>query len=170
MKLIASITLFFLIISSANAEEIKPRNGLPKTLWKSAHENNCDDLTNFYEIIETQSPPYAFEIIPSNYSSAIYICDIKKNKMIIWQRDDEWVKPKYFSCSTTLEPNRSGYAGGLSVTEKIVNMSKYYELASEGWVKGPDIEANAILIESTSDGLSSVFVCHNKKWYFNNYD
>jgi hypothetical protein len=161
------VLLYVLLVCSVSAGETKERNGLPRSLWASAWENSCDDLTNFYKKTRTNHSPFTFGVVPNSRESAAYVCN--SETIIIWQQENEWIKPAPFSCSNKVQLKRVT-AGGLSIENKKGNVSDYYSLDSAGWIKGPDVIADLTVIKSHYDGLSSHLVCYKNKWYFNNYD
>lgn len=171
MKNLIYLFISCAIWTTAHATEEGSVEGLPQALWESANKNDCKSLQGFYSKTETYNPPYVFNLLKDQIFSAAYICDYENKKIVIWQKDDQWVKAKPFTCPKVITTDRFDM-GGMSVEHKQVNFSQLYDLNQKRkvWVKGPDVIEVTFLIRINYDGLNSVLACHNGKWYFNNYD
>jgi hypothetical protein len=173
------ILIFILIASSVGTVNAQlPRSGLPSALWSPADAHDCDDLTDFFEYVDTLDPPYVFGIIDGSYS-AVFLCrwrDDDLQKLVFWRVPGAAPPPPQLSCPSTIV-QRNVIGGGLSLEHRRVNLSQLYYLDANQeepfepqWTPGPNTEIETTVIHASRGGVGTRFVCHQGRWLYANLD
>jgi hypothetical protein len=164
------------LLTDASAQA--PRVGLPAVLWAPADANDCDDLSDFFEKVDTTDPPFVFGIVDGSYS-AVFLCRWREDdlhKLVLWRVPGALPPPPESACPTTIV-QRNVIGGGLSLARGRVNLSRlsYLDENQEEpfnprWVPGPDIEIETTMVYANRGGVGTQFVCHEGRWLYRNLD
>ena len=163
---------------SGNLNAQAPRSGLPSTLWAPAETHECDDLTDFFEKVDTNDPPFVFGVIDGSYS-AVFLCrwrDDDLHKLVFWRIPGGARLQRRPLCPSTIV-QRNVIGGGLSLVSGRVNLSglSYLDENQEEpfdpkWIPGPDIEIETTMVLANRSGVGTRFVCYQGRWLYANLD
>jgi hypothetical protein len=177
----AAIRLMMVILlaslcGTVNAQA--PRSGLPSELWVPAEANGCDDLTDFFEKVNTRDPPFVYGIIDGSYS-AIFWCrwrDDDLYELVFWRVPGGARLQRRPLCPSMIV-QRNVVGGGLSLERRSINLSNLSYLDENQdepfdpqWTPGPNLEVETTGIVASRGGVGTLFVCHRGRWLYTNLD
>jgi len=169
MKLHASTYLLVLSVLFCSpvsfANEV---NLLPESLRKIAKENQCSQISDFYDRPGPIDPTYVWGYpTPDQDSGAVFWCK-KASKddnylLVIWDR--EKIGP---TCPSTIE--WLNYPGGLSIIyDKRIPLSKFRYWGNPKKTGPPNVYTSGPIIHNEYDGVGSEYYCHEGQWLFRQF-
>ena len=163
--LVACILLVFSTSCIADDNKI-----MPESLINIAQQNNCEQISDFYENTPGPIDPPFVWINHHNVETnlfAVFWCRAFENKslykLIVWENESE--SKRNIACNPIIEwKNRPG---GLMVFEKQDIKLSDFRYLEKPKTQGPSsVKTEGYLIQSRYDGVGVDFYCYDRQWLF----
>lgn len=165
MKTIITLLLVLIANHSINVYA----SGLPEEVHKFAKQNNCSEVTGFYERPGMVEPSFLYGYIQTMNKSESVIFWCKSNKDVNTYKLIVQIKNKTgIGCSEVIHKTKN-FPGGLSIsTEKSPDLSGYRSDVTPKNEHKCGVEG--VVINSFYDGVGYTFLFHNGNWMYKMWD